>query len=151
MRCTPVFSSLFQREVEVISVSRPVPSLPAHKSRPTMMKLDSSDEPPWLMNGKVKPVRGMNPVTPPMMMNAWKLMDVVRPTAVKAAMSLFARAAMRKPRTAKSMNKMMTPDAPSRPISSPMALKMKSLETSGMVVGMPRPMPTPNRPPSASE
>ena len=115
------------------------------------MKLESNEEPPWLMKGSVRPVSGMKPVTPPMMMKACRQMDVVRPTAVKAAMSDLARAAVRKPRTAKSMNRNMTPDAPSRPISSAMAEKMKSLCTSGMKVGMPRPMPQPKSPPSASE
>ena len=38
-----------------ISVPTPVPSSPQRKRKPTMMKLASSDEPPWLMKGSVMP------------------------------------------------------------------------------------------------
>ena len=55
---------------EVISASTPVASSPQRNRNPTAMKLDRSDEPPWLMNGKVRPVSGISPVTPPTMMNA---------------------------------------------------------------------------------
>ena len=68
------------------------------------MKLESSDEPPWLMNGSVTPVRGSRRVTPPTMRNAWNERDATRPTAVNALMSLLARAAVVRPRTASSMN-----------------------------------------------
>ena len=137
--------------VEVISHERPVASLPALSSNPTMSMLAISELPPWLMKGKVMPVSGMRPVTPPTMMKACKVIDAVRPAAVKAATSLLARAAVAKPRTAKSTYKIKTPPAPRRPISSAMALKMKSLSTMGMLVHMPRPIPTPNSPPSARE
>ena len=116
-----------------------------------MMKLDSSEEPPWLMKGRVTPVSGMRRVTPPTIRNAWKEMEAVRPLAMKAVRSDFARAATVRPRTANSMNSSSTADAPSRPISSPIAEKMKSDSTTGMRVDMPRPMPTPTMPPSASE
>ena len=46
---------------------------------------------------------------------------------------------------------MSTAEAPRRPLSSAMALKMKSDSTTGMSVGRPLPMPAPTRPPSASE
>ena len=116
-----------------------------------MMKLESSEEPPWLMKGRVMPVRGSRRVTPPTMMKAWIDIDVMRPTAVNAAMSDLARAAVAKARTASSMKAMRTAPAPSRPISSPIAEKMKSLATTGMSVGRPLPMPVPMSPPSASE
>ena len=115
------------------------------------MKLAMRLLPPWLMKGRVMPVRGMSPVVPPTMMKACRLMLAVRPAAVKAATSLLARAAVARPRTAKSTKRISTADAPRRPISSAMAQKMKSLSTMGMVVHRPRPMPTPKRPPSASE
>ena len=118
--------------VPVSSVSRPVASSPARMSRPTMMKLASSDEPPWLMNGSVTPVSGMSRVTPPTMRKAWNEMAAVRPVAENAARSLLARAAVVRPRTAKSMKSMSTAVAPSRPSSSPMAEKMKSEATTGM-------------------
>lgn len=101
------------------------------------MKLESSEEPPWLMNGRVTPVRGSRRVTPPTMRNAWNERDATRPTAVNALMSLLARAAVVRPRTASSMNSSSTAAPPSRPISSAMAEKMKSLLTTGMSVGMP--------------
>lgn len=42
-----------------------------------MMKLAKSDEPPWLMKGRVRSVSGMSLVTPPTMMNACStIMDV---------------------------------------------------------------------------
>ena len=137
--------------VPASSVSRPVASSPARSKRPTITKLARSDEPPWLIKGRVTPVRGMSLVTPPTIRNAWNEMAAVRPVAQKAARSDLARAAVTRPRTAKSMNRMMTAPPPRRPISSPMAEKMKSDSTTGIDVGMPLPMPVPTRPPSASE
>ncbi len=115
------------------------------------MKLARSDDPPWLMKGSVTPVRGMRPVTPPMMRKAWMAMEAVRPTAMKAARSERARAAVRRPRTASSTKSRMTAAPPRRPISSAMAEKMKSLSTTGIMVAMPWPMPVPMRLPSAME
>ena len=90
-------------------------------------------------------------MTPPTMMNAWMEMAQVSPTAAKAEQSDLARAAVARPRTQKSRKRMRIADAPRRPISSPMAAKMKSLCTKGMVVERPLPMPVPTRPPSARE
>ena len=137
--------------VPVSSAPRPVASSPARSKSATTMKLAKSDEPPWLMKGRVTPVSGMRRVTPPTMRNAWNEMEAVRPVAENAARSLLARAAVVRPRTAKSMNKSSTPEAPRSPISSPMVAKMKSDSTTGMLSDMPRPMPMPTRPPSASE
>ena len=116
-----------------------------------MMKLDSSEEPPWLMKGRVTPVSGMRRVTPPTMRNAWKEIAAVRPLAQNAARSDLARAAVVRPRTANNMNRNRTAAPPRRPISSPMAEKMKSDSTMGINVGMPLPIPVPTRPPSARE
>ena len=96
-------------------------------------------------------MRGSSLVTPPTMMNAWMEMAQVRPTAANAEQSDLARAAVARPRTQKSRNAISTAEPPRRPISSPIAAKMKSLWTKGMVVDRPLPMPTPTRPPSASE
>ena len=140
-----------------ISDSMPVASSPARSRKPTMMKLPRSDEPPWLMNGSVRPVSGMTRVTPPTMMNACSTIMLVRPTATKLDTSDFARAAVKKPRMAKHRNSSSTPEAPSRPISSAMSAKMKSLSTTGMALNAsvpparPLPRPTPNRSPSAME
>ena len=46
-----------------------------------LASLAKSDDPPWLMKGNVRPVSGMNRVTPPTMMKAWSTMMEVRPTA----------------------------------------------------------------------
>ena len=102
----------------------PVPSSPQRMRKPTAMKLARSDEPPWLMKGSVRPVSGMSRVTPPTMMNAWSTIMVVRPTATKELTSLFARAAVTKPRMARHRNSSSTPAAPKSPISSAMAAKM---------------------------
>ena len=134
-----------------MSDSWPVASSPARSSRPTMMKLASSELPPWLMKGSVTPVSGSSLVTPPTMRNACTVIAAVRPTAVKADTSDLARAAVVSPRTANSIKAISTPEAPSRPISSPMAEKMKSDSTTGMRRGRPLPMPVPTKPPSASE
>ena len=140
-----------------ISESTPVPSSPQRSRQPTMMKLAMSDEPPWLMKGSVMPVRGMRRVTPPTMINACSTMMEVRPTAVNELTSDFARAAVTMPRMAKHKYSSSTPAAPSRPVSSAMTGKMKSLSATGMppcATGsppMPRPMPVPNRSPSAME
>ena len=66
------------------------------------------------------------------MMNACSTIMDVRPTATNELTSLFARAAVTKPRTAKHRNSSSTPDASRRPISSAMAAKMKSLSTTGI-------------------
>ena len=83
-----------------ISVPTPVPSSPQRKRKPTMMKLASSDEPPWLMKGSVMPVSGMSRVTPPTIMNACNTTTAVMPTAMNELTSLFARAAVTNPRMA---------------------------------------------------
>ncbi len=114
-----------------------------------MMKLERSDEPPRLMKGSVTPVRGMRRVTPPMMTNACMEIAATRPTPTNAARSDLARAAVMNPRIANSRKSRMTAAAPRSPSSSPMAEKMKSVETNGMRVGMPLPIPVPTIPPSA--
>ena len=115
-----------------ISEFTPVPSSPQRSRQPTMMKLAMSDEPPWLMKGSVMPVSGMRRVTPPTMINACSTMMEVRPTAVNELTSDFARAAVTMPRMAKHKYSSSTPAAPSRPVSSAMTGKMKSLSATGM-------------------
>lgn len=92
-----------------------------------MMKLESSEEPPWAMKGKVMPVRGMRSVMPPTMMKACSTMTEVRPTAISELTSLFARAATTMPRMAKDRYKSRMPAAPKSPDSSAMTAKMASL------------------------
>ena len=40
--------------------------------------------PPWLMKGRVMPVRGMKLVTPPMLRKVWAASTVVSPLANKS-------------------------------------------------------------------
>ena len=148
-RCEP--KTLPETPAPSTSACSPVPSWPQRKRKPTAMKLASRDVPPWLMKGSVTPVSGMRPMTPPAMRNACRAMEVVRPTAMKAARSERARAAVSRPRTASRTNRRMTAAAPRRPISSAMAEKMKSLSTTGIIVAIPWPMPVPMRLPSAME
>ena len=110
-----------------------------------------SEEPPWLMKGSVMPVRGIRRVTPPTMMNACSTMMDVQPVAMNELTSVFARAAVTRPRIAKHKKSKSTPAAPSKPASSAMATKMKSDSTTGICSAMPLPTPTPTSPPSASE
>ena len=88
------------------------------------MKLASSEDPPWLTKGMVRPVSGMSLVTPPTMMKACRVIAAVRPVAMKDETSLFARAAVTMPRTARPRYRSSTPAAPRRPVSSAIAAKM---------------------------
>ena len=56
--------------VPVSSASRPVASSPARSKSATMIKLASSEEPPWLIKGRVTPVSGIRRVMPPTIKNA---------------------------------------------------------------------------------
>ncbi len=58
------------------------PSEIANK-RPRMAKAVKRLLPPWLMKGRVIPVRGMNLVTPPMLRKVWVASTVVSPLASK--------------------------------------------------------------------
>ncbi len=136
---------------EDISDSMPVPWSLARMRKPRMMKLANSEEPPCETKGRVRPVSGIRRVTPPTMMKACSTMMAVKPTAMNELTSLLARTAIRMPRMEKHRYSSRTPAAPSRPVSSAMAEKMKSDSTMGICEARPLPMPTPNSPPSASE
>ncbi len=73
------------------------------------------------------PVRGRIRTTPPMMKKAWNPRIMVRPTAVSLANSERAAWAMRSPAPTSSRKATTTMVEPSRPISSPMMAKMKSV------------------------
>ena len=64
-------------------------------------------------------------MTPPTMMNACKIIEAVSPTAIKELTSDFARAAVTRPRIAKQRYKSSRPAAPSKPVSSAIAAKIK--------------------------
>ena len=50
-------------------------------NRPATIQLHTSEEPPWDMNGVVRPVSGSNRVTPPMMVNTCNAKANDRPAA----------------------------------------------------------------------
>ena len=100
------------------------------------------------MNGRVTPVSGSSRVTPATMMNAWNPSRVVRPVASSRSNSL-ASWATRSPAPIISRKPTSTAPPPSRPSSSPMAAKIMSLSTTGILVGTPSPRPRPVSPPSA--
>ena len=52
--------------------------------RPRIAKTVRRLLPPWLMKGRVMPVRGMNLVTPPMLRKVWVASTVVSPLANKS-------------------------------------------------------------------
>jgi len=56
-----------------------------------------SDEPPALMNGRVIPVTGTSATTTPMLMNAWRQIQAVMPSARSAPKVSGARSAVRIP------------------------------------------------------
>ena len=95
------------------------------------------------------PVSGTSLITPAMMMNACIPKLVVRPTASNFSKALSVRRATRMPAPTISMNAISTQVLPNRPSSSPIEVKMKSLEASGTTSGLPRPRPVPINPPSA--
>ena len=93
------------------------------------------------------PVRGMSRVTPPTMTNTCIPNTNVRPAASSREKSSGARRAITNPRPISRKYSSSTAVVPSNPSSSPMAEKMKSVATSGISSGLPRPHPTPDSPP----
>ena len=128
-----------------------MPSSPALSKSATIIKLASKELPPWLIKGKVTPVSGKSLVTPPTMIKACITSEAVSPVAANAAISDFARAAVARPRIASTTYASKTAELPNKPISSPIAEKIKSEATTGISVARPRPIPLPTKPPSASE
>ncbi len=61
--------------------------------------------PPWLMKGRVMPVRGMKLVTPPMLRKVWAASTVVSPLANKSPKVVRLRYAIRVPRRKGSRKK----------------------------------------------
>lgn len=78
------------------------------------------------------PVSGMRRVTPPTMINACSTMMEFEAHGGGVSTSDFARAAVTMPRMAKHKYSSSTPAAPSRPVSSAMTGKMKSLSATRM-------------------
>ncbi len=66
-------------------------------------------------------------MTAPMFTNAWTTSQVVMPVAMRVPNRSLARMAVRMPSTARATKRAMTSVAPTRPSSSPMIEKMKSV------------------------
>ncbi len=89
------------------------------------------DEPPWLMNGVVRPVSGSRRVTPPMIANTWRANTSDRPADSSLPNGSFELSAVRRPRATMSPYTRITAIRPTRPSSSPIAAVMKSLLARG--------------------
>jgi hypothetical protein len=83
------------------------------------------------------------------MMKVCRPMMAVRPAASSFSNGDSTRMAIRRPAPTMSRKPMSTATVPIRPSSSPMAAKMKSVETAGMRWGFPCPRLVPVRPPAA--
>ena len=117
---------------------------------PTIKSDATTDDPPDEMNGRGLPVVGNNPVAQAIFKNAWPTSMQVRPPAIIVPKSSLARLAISKPHTSTATKSAMTNSAPTRPSSSPIIEKMKSVSASGKYKNFSRelPKPTPRMPPS---
>ena len=87
----------------------------------------SIEEPPAEIKGSGLPVVGKTPMTQAMFKNAWKTSITVQPPATMVPISSSERSAMESPANRTPKNSSTTAMAPTRPSSSPMTAKMKSL------------------------
>ena len=71
-------------------------------SRPAMIQLQIIDEPPWDMNGVVRPVSGSSRVTPPMIANTCSANANARPAASSLPNGSRHCSAVRRPRATNS-------------------------------------------------
>lgn len=93
---------------------------------PTAIMLVISEEPPALINGKVTPVIGIAPVTPPILIKACianKAAILVANRLPKGSVDLFAIIRIRQIKSMKKSRKIVIPIKPN---SSPMTAKIKS-------------------------
>src|SRR5215472_2830141 len=101
-------------------------------SRATRIQLATSDDPPSDRNGVVTPVSGIRPLTPPTITNTCRASTKDSPPTRSLENGSLTPSAARSPRWTsrpKISSRAMTP---TRPSSSPKAVKMKSLCTSGV-------------------
>src|SRR5262249_18199449 len=105
-------------------------------------------EPPYDTNGRVSPLVGSAPSATPMLSSPCTTMRLVNPKARSEPNSSGWRAAMRRPRNATSAKSARTTPAPTRPSSSPITEKMKSVCAAGReyIFCCPCPSPTPGTP-----
>lgn len=101
------------------------------RSTPTRASEESNDEPPDEIKGRGLPVVGNKPTTHDIFKNAWNTIITVRPAASKEPNGVLAWLAIRKPPRMNTKKATITRSAPTRPNSSPMIAKMKSVSASG--------------------
>ena len=101
------------------------------------------DDPPKEMKGSGMPVTGRTPMTAPMLITAWLVIQVVMPTARRLPNRSGARVAARRPNQARAKNRPRSTTAPTRPSSSPTTEKMKSVWALGRSPHFWRPPPRP--------
>src|SRR6202042_2526 len=118
-------------------------------STATSAQLATSEEPPWDRNGVVIPVSGISRVTPPTITNTCRARTKASPPASSLANGSLTAIAARRPRCTSSPKMSSMAISPVRPSSSPNAVMMKSLCTSGVKNGWPWPSPVPRMPPKA--
>ena len=95
------------------------------------------------------PVRGINRVTPPTITKVWTPMISDSPVASSFSKGRSQRIAIRSPVPTMSRYPNSRADAPTRPSSSAMTAKIRSVDASGMWLALLCPGPSPNSPPAA--
>jgi hypothetical protein len=98
---------------------------------PSATKVTSNDDKPAETSGNGTPVMGRTPITAPMLTTAWTTIHAVSPAAARRANRSGTRRAIRSPAKASPPYRKVTHTVPTRPSSSPMMAKMKSLVDSG--------------------
>ena len=118
---------------------------------PSANMVGSSAEPPYDTSGSGTPMTGSRPSTAPMLTSAWPMIQAVTPAVAIRTKGSSLRTASRKQAQASTANSASTASVPTRPSSSPMIAKMKSVCASGSQPHFSRlaPRPTPHQPPSA--
>lgn len=120
---------------------------------PTELIKTISDVLPALKKGKGKPVGGMLPVTTAMLINTCTEITTATPQTKSAAKRFVARFAILINATIKTAYTNKTNTEPTKPISSAIIEKMKSLSQNGKnkYFCLELKSPTPNQPPEPKE
>ena len=79
---------------------------------PAAAMVMTRDEPPKEMKGRGMPVTGSRPMTAPMLITAWLVIQVVMPTAIRLPNRSGARVAARSPNQARAKNNESSTTAP---------------------------------------
>ena len=108
-------------------------------SKPQATMVTTRDDPPADTRGSGTPVMGRTPTATPRFTTAWSVTQVVMPAASSMPNRSGARRAIIPPSTAIATNRPMVSRLPSRPNSSLMFEKMKSVWPSGRNPNFERP------------